>query len=133
MGRERRAEQPQPLVALKLTEDIEDMVGVFADILVADIAKACPNAAGFGLYGLFVVHEAGVVVPFELRGQVAEKGRDVPPAVFHHRDPHAVQRQRGEGRLDRRLLSSVSVEMKTSVSGGKFSANAVLDASRSGK
>ena len=104
MGGERRAEKTQAGVPLELAEDVEHMVGVLADVFVADIAEAAAHAARLGLHGLFVVHEAGIVIPGQAGGQVAEEGRHVPAAVFHHQHRDAVQRQRGEGRLDRRLL-----------------------------
>ena len=107
MRGERRAEDAEVGVVFELAQHIEHMGGVFADILVADIAEAGTHAAGLGLDGLFVVHEAGVVIPAQLRGQIAEERTDIAAAVFHHRDGDAVQRQGGKGFFDLGLFAGL--------------------------
>ena len=85
MGRERRAEDAKVRVILELAEYVQHMGGIFADVLVADIAEAGTYAAWLGLDGLFIVHEAGVdIITAQLRGQVAEERTHIAAAIFHH-------------------------------------------------
>ena len=106
--RVRRAENTEVRVLLKLAQHIQHMSSVFADILIADIAKARADTAGAGLDGFFVMHEAGVVIVPQLRGQVTEEGTDVAALVLHHGHGDTADVQVRKGGLDLRLLISTA-------------------------
>ena len=96
MCRERRAEDSQIRILFKLSKDVQHMGGVFADVLIADISKTCPYAAGLCLNCLFVMHKAGIIIVFKIRSEVTKKRRNVPAAVLNHQNGNAVDRKRSK-------------------------------------